>query len=150
LAKQQEKLAQRMKEEQPATGREPSKEAQQQKDIADGLQKLAASNENARSELFRKRAEEAARFAEETQRLQERQEQLNQLKDQRDQPVEKREQQLKEMIAKEQESIDRQTRELDQAQKESQTDEELDALIKQQERVRDAMQAVQEIALKTP
>jgi len=152
LAKQQEKLAQRMKEDkpekqnqpqpqketpakpdqrpqdQPAAGKDPSKDAQQQqKDIADALQKLAASDEDARSELFQKRAEEASRLAEETQRLQEQQEQLNQLKDSQVQPEQKREEQLMEMIAKEQDSIARQTRELDQAQRDRQIAKELEA-----------------------
>jgi hypothetical protein len=154
LAKQQEKLAQRMKEDkpekqnqpqpqketpakpdqrpqdQPAAGKDPSKDAQQQKqqkDIADALQKLAASDEDARSELFQKRAEEASRLAEETQRLQEQQERLNQLKDSQDQPEQKREEQLMEMIAKEQDSIARQTRDLDQAQRDRQIAKELEA-----------------------
>ncbi len=154
LAKQQEKLAQRMKEDQPeaqnmtqpqketpakpdqpsqdqpAASKEPSKDLQQQqkqKDIADALQKLAASDEDARSELFQKRAEEASKLAEETLRLQEQQERLNQLKDSHDQPEQNRDEQLMEMIAKEQESIAQQTRELDQAQKDRQAAEKLEA-----------------------
>lgn len=132
LAKQQEKLAQRMKEDQPeaqnatqpqketpakpdqppqdqpAAGKEPSKDVQQQqkqKDIADALQKLAASDEDARSELFQKRAEEASKLAEETQRLQEQQEQLNQLVAVRENRPEDAASKLQEQIAERTEKV---------------------------------------------
>jgi len=169
LAKQQEQLARRMKEDQapqdhPATRKDPSKnvlQQKQQKDIADALQKLAASDEDARSELFKKRAEEASRLAEETQRLQQQQERLNRLKDSQDQPEQKRDEQLMEMIAEEQAQQAADT--LNKSQPEdvsdeatgrkseaptlgndSNADEKTESSRKQQERVRQAIQAVRE------
>lgn len=169
LAKQQETLARRMKEDQTpqdpsATRKDPSKnvlQQKQQKDIADALQKLAASDEDARSELFKKRAEEASRLAEETQRLQQQQERLNRLNDSQDQPEQKRDEQLMEMIAEEQAQQAADT--LNKSQPEdvsdeatgrkseaptlgndSNADEKTESSRKQQERVRQAIQAVRE------
>ncbi|MFO0250122.1 MAG: hypothetical protein ACK56X_12855 [Planctomyces sp.] len=169
LAKQQEQLARRMEDNQtpqdhPATRKDPSKnvlQQKQQKDIADALQKLAASDEDARSELFKKRAEEASRLAEETQRLQQQQERLNRLKDSQDQPEQKRDEQLMEMIAEEQAQQAADT--LNKSQPEdvsdeatgrkseaptlgndSNADEKTESSRKQQERVRQAIQAVRE------
>lgn len=169
LAKQQETLARRMKEDQTpqdpsATRKDPSKnvlQQKQQKDIADALQKLAASDEDARSELFKKRAEEASRLAEETQRLQQQQERLNRLNDSQDQPEQKRDEQLMEMIAEEQAQQAADT--LNKSQPEdvsdeatgrkseaptlgndSNPDEKTESSRKQQERVRQAIQAVRE------
>ncbi|MFN5053860.1 MAG: hypothetical protein ACK5L2_19600 [Planctomyces sp.] len=169
LAKQQETLARRMKEDQTpqdpsATRKDPTKnvlQQKQQKDIADALQKLAASDEDARSELFKKRAEEASRLAEETQRLQQQQERLNRLNDSQDQPEQKRDEQLMEMIAEEQAQQAADT--LNKSQPEdvsdeatgrkseaptlgndSNADEKTESSRKQQERVRQAIQAVRE------